>query len=228
MRKRSIYYLFKKGVKNMTKENFIMMMYNEINRFDKPEHLKMLCLCQSCLETGFGRSSLMIKNNAPFGIKATGNKAYYEAKTNEYVDEHYVTTTAKFCRYNSLHEAIADYFKLLDALRYERVRNSMSFKEAAHMIRLCGYATSPGYTDTLLRVYDEVSKIIVADECAYNAFVNTQNDPLNVREYPNTNSKVLTTLPKGTKIKIETEWSYIPELKGFVSNKYIERIEENA
>ncbi len=212
----------------MTKESFIMMMYNEINRFDKPEHMKMLCLCQACLETGFGRSSLMISNNAPFGIKATGNKAYYEAKTNEYVDGHYITTTARFCRYFSLHEAIFDYFKLLDAPRYERVRNSKDFSEAADMIRACGYATSPAYTDTLLRVYDEVTKVIVTDECAFNAFVNTQNDPLNVREYPNTNSKVLTTLPKGTKIKIETEWSYIPELRGFVSNKYIERIEKNA
>lgn len=204
------------------------MMYNEINRFDKPEHMKMLCLCQACLETGFGRSSLMLSNNAPFGIKATGNKAYYEAKTNEYVDGHYVTTTAKFCRYNNIHEAIADYFQLLDAPRYERVRTSNGFIEAAAMIRTCGYATSPVYTSTLVRIHDEVTKIIVADECAYNAFVNTQNDPLNVREYPNTKSKVLTTLPKGTKIKIETEWSYISELKGFVSNKYIERIEENA
>ena len=212
----------------MTKESFIMMMYNEINRFDKPKHIKMLCLCQSCLETGFGRSSLMIAKNAPFGIKATGNKPYYEAKTNEYIDGHYVTTTAKFCLYSSLYEAIADYFKLLDAPRYERVRNSKDFNEAADMIRACGYATSPTYTTTLLRVYDEVTKVIVSDECAYNAFVNTQNDPLNVREYPNTNSKVLTTLPKGTKIKIETEWSYIPELRGFVSNKYIERIKENA
>lgn len=170
----------------------------------------------------------MLSNNAPFGIKATGNKAYYEAKTNEYVDGHYVTTTAKFCRYNNIHEAIADYFQLLDAPRYERVRTSNGFIEAAAMIRTCGYATSPVYTSTLVRIHDEVTKIIVADECAYNAFVNTQNDPLNVREYPNTKSKVLTTLPKGTKIKIETEWSYISELKGFVSNKYIERIEENA
>lgn len=212
----------------MTKESFIMMMYNEINRFDKPEHLKMLCLCQACLETGFGRSSLMISNNAPFGIKATGNKAYYEAKTNEYVDGHYITTTARFCRYSSLHEAIFDYFKLLDAPRYERVRNSKDFCEAADMIRACGYATSPAYSETLKSIYNGVTKVIVVDECAFNAFVNTQNDPLNVREYPNTNSKVLTTLPKGTKIKIETEWSYIPELRGFVSNKYIERIENNA
>lgn len=212
----------------MTKENFIIMMYNEINRFDKPEHLKMLCLCQACLETGFGRSSLMLSNNAPFGIKDTGNKAYYETKTNEYVDGHYVTTTAKFCKYLSIHEAIADYFKLLDAPRYERVRISNDFIEAADMIRACGYATSPVYTSTLVCIHDEVTKVIVADECAYNAFVNTQNDPLNVREYPNINSRVLTTLPKGTKIKIETDWSYIPKLKGFVSNKYIERIEENA
>lgn len=212
----------------MTKENFIIMMYNEINQFDKPEHLKLLCLCQACLETGFGRSSLMISNNAPFGIKATGNKAYYEAKTNEYIDGHYVTTTAKFCRYFSFHDAIADYFKLLDAPRYARVRYSANLEEATRMIRLCGYATSPTYSTTLMSVYNEVTKVIVADECAYNAFVNTQNDPLNVREYPNTNARVLTSLPKGTKIKIETEWSYIPELKGFVSNKYIERIKENA
>ena len=218
----------------MTKENFVITMMTEITNYNEsvsgaiPDHLQYLCLCQSILETGWGKSSLMMNNNAPFGIKATGNKPYYESKTNEYVNGHYETITARFCRYDSLKDAIADYFKLLNAPRYSKVWQTNTFEESAEQIRLCGYATSPTYTTNLIKVYNDATKIIVSDLSAYNAYVNTINDPLNVREKPNTNSRVLTTLPKGTKIKIETEWSYIPELNGFVSNKYIERIEKNG
>lgn len=213
----------------MTKESFIFTMWAEIKSYCMqniiPQHLGYLALCQSCLETGYGRSSLMMNNNAPFGIKATGSKPYYETRTNEWVDGHFETITARFCKYENLRDSIEDYFKLLSANRYKPVMQSITFEEAATKIRECGYATSPAYTTTLLRVYAEVSKIIVADQAAktYNARVCTQKDPLNVREKPNTNAKVLTTLPKGTMINIETEWSYIPELNGFVSNKYIER-----
>lgn len=163
----------------------------------------------------------MMSNNAPFGIKATGNKPYYESKTQEYINGECKTITARFCKYDSLAAAIDDYFKLLKWSRYSPVWSTKDFQAAAEKIRECGYATSPAYTRSLLIVYDHVNEILNVD---YNAIVNTQHDPLNVRSLPSTDSKILTTLPKGTKIKIEKEWSYVPKYNGFVSNKYIEEV----
>lgn len=208
----------------MEKQTFIKTMRNHINNYcalhSIPEHIGALSLCQACLETGFGKSTIMMVNNAPYGIKATGNKPYYETTTGEYINGNYVTVKARFCAYNSLYEAVEDYFKLLSWSHYKPVMESKNFSEASNKIRECGYATSPTYTASLQKVYNEIYMTTVED---YNAIVATQKDPLNVREKPNTSSKILTTLPKGAKIKIETDWSYIPALGGFVSNKYIER-----
>ena len=210
----------------MNKTEYVNMMYSSIEEYcrgkDIPEHIRMLCLCQSCLETGYGSSKLMMNNNAPFGIKATGNKPYYESKTTECINGEYKTITARFCKYETLAAAIDDYFKLLKWSRYAPVWSTSDFESAAEKIRECGYATSPAYTCSLIIVHDHVNEILNID---YNAIVNTKNDPLNVRSLPSTDAKILTTLPKGTKIKIEKNWSYVPKYGGFVSNEYIKEVQ---
>lgn len=48
---------------------------------------------------------------------------------------------------------------------------------------------------------------------------------LNVRQDRSTDSKVITTLPAGriiTATQNGNEWAYVPELKGYVMQKYIE------
>lgn len=186
------------------------------------DHIADLAICQACLETGFGSSSVMMSNNAPFGIKATGSKAYYTVNTKEYVNGQYITVQARFCKYNTLAESVIDYFKLLSWSRYAPVMQSKNFEDATDQIRLCGYATSPTYTQALRRIYNEIKTYKPNN---YNYIVATQKDPLNVRERPDINSKILTSLPKDTKIYINTEWSYIPKYNGFVFNQYIKGVD---
>lgn len=209
----------------MNKIEYVNLMYSAIQEYCKgkniPEHIRMLCLCQSCLESGYGSSKLMMNNNAPFGIKATSNKPYYESKTQEYINGEFKTVTARFCKYDSLASAIDDYFKLLKCTRYSPVWNTNDFKSAAEKIRECGYATSPMYTRSLIVVHDQINVILIDD---YNAIVNTQHDPLNVRSLPSTDSKILTTLPKGTKIKVAKGWLYVPKYNGFVFSEYIKEV----
>lgn len=210
----------------MTKDQFITTMGGLINSYCNSRHLPVhiadLALCQACLESGFGSSSVMMNNNAPFGIKATGNKPYYEVTTKEYMNGRYITVKARFCKYNTLAESVIDYFKLLNWSRYAPVMNSKNFEDATEQIRLCGYATSPVYTDSLRRIYNEIKTYKPNN---YNYIVATQKDPLNVRERPDINSKILTSLSKDTKIYINTEWSYVPAYNGFVFNKYIKGVD---
>ena len=59
----------------------------------------------------------------------------------------------------------------------------------------------------------------------YNYYVATERDNLNVRDKPEGN--IIGYLPKGTKLFACDKWYYVPELNGFVSNKYLKRIEVN-
>lgn len=209
----------------MTKDQFITTMSNLIKAYcdsrHLPEHIADLSLCQACLESGYGQSQIMMSNNAPYGIKATNNKPFYEVATKEYINGQYITVKAKFCKYETLSDSIIDYFQLLNWSRYKPVLDSKDFNEASEQIRLCGYATSPTYTTSLRRVYDDLKGQSSSD---YNFIINTKNDPLNVRKMPDIKSSILTSIPKDTKVKGVKDWTYLPEYGGWVYNKYLEEI----
>lgn len=81
-------------------------------------------ISQAILETGWGKSNIMMKANALFGIKATkswGGKVY-NSKTKECYDGvTYVTINDCFRAYNSIEESVSDYFDLITKLeRYRR------------------------------------------------------------------------------------------------------------
>ena len=65
-------------------------------------------------------------------------------------------------------------------------------------------------------------KIVTVEKTRY---VNTKKSNLNVRSSNNTNSSIITHLPKGTKVVVTKEsgnWSYIKSpVKGWVSNNYL-------
>lgn len=113
-------------------------------------------IAQACLETGFGKSSLMIKANAIFGIKAS--KAWkgkvYNSKTKECYDGiTNVTIDACFRAYNSFADSISDYFDLIcKNSRYKKAINSSSPEECIKAIKDGGYATDPKYVDSILKI----------------------------------------------------------------------------
>ena len=58
------------------------------------------------------------------------------------------------------------------------------------------------------------------------SYIVTAKSGLNVRESPNTNSKILTTLQYNSEVKKIDEWSYIDtdKVKGWVSSQYIKGV----
>ena len=116
-------------------------------------------IAQAICETGWGKSNIMMKANAIFGIKATSNWAgkVYNARTSECYDGvNYTDITACFRAYDSIEESISDYFDLILNLdRYKNAINTSSPLECITAIKNGGYATSPTYINTIITIINQ-------------------------------------------------------------------------
>lgn len=143
----------------MKKQEFIENVASLViaeNEYRKNPLFNSVVIAQACLETGYGKSSLMIKANAIFGIKAS--KAWkgkvYNSKTKECYDGvTNVTIDACFRAYSSFADSISDYFDLIcKNSRYKKAINSSSPEECIKAIKDGGYATDPKYVDSILKI----------------------------------------------------------------------------
>ena len=115
------------------------------------------CVAQSCIETGYGTSTLMTKANAFFGIKAhTGWKGrVYSSATKECYDgKTYVSINAAFRAYASAEDSVKDYFDLMETTRYRASLNATTVKDCVGAIKIGGYATDPSYVNKVVSVYE--------------------------------------------------------------------------
>ena len=122
------------------------------------------CLAQAILETGNGKSKIMTKAKAPFGIKATKDwikKAKYgtntySALTKECYNGATLTTIqGQFRAYESYEDAVRDYFDLISSKRYEASLSAKTVEECITIIKKSGYATSPNYVESVMNVYNK-------------------------------------------------------------------------
>lgn len=113
-------------------------------------------IAQAICESGWGQSTIMMKANAIFGIKAGSSwkGKVYNTKTKECYDGiNYTTITDTFRAYDSLEESIEDYFKLIcKTSRYKDALFTDSPKACITAIKNGGYATSPTYIDTIMSI----------------------------------------------------------------------------
>ena len=123
--------------------------------------LPSVCIAQSILETGWGKSSIMTKANAYFGIKSGRNwkGPVYSTKTREWyngVDATNITDT--FRAYSTLEDSIKDYFNLIcEYGRYAKACNTMDARQCVQGIKDGGYSTYPTYVNevmTLINSYN--------------------------------------------------------------------------
>lgn len=113
--------------------------------------LKALPAGQGCKEAGFGE--YVFQNNW-LGIKKHGKHKWDYGKTGEVINGVPVNNLQlKFCIYDTMQECLDDYVSILSGSRYQRVRDSKSFQEAAYYIKVCGYATSLTYWQSLINDY---------------------------------------------------------------------------
>lgn len=148
----------------MIKQQFIDLVTPEALKVCKDNfNIPSLLIAQSALESGWLKSSLAYKWNNLLGRKWASNnvitKKFVLLKTKEWQVDHYITIYSKFCVYDNIADCFRDYIWLLKnvklkngKLRYQRVLDSKDYLEATEMIRLCGYATSPNYTQSLRNI----------------------------------------------------------------------------
>ena len=113
-------------------------------------------IAQAICESAWGQSTIMMKANAIFGIKATSSwkGKVYNSNTKECYDGVSMTNiNACFRAYNSLQESISDYFDLITRLeRYRKACVSESPLECITAIKNGGYATDPNYINTIMSI----------------------------------------------------------------------------
>ena len=150
----------------------IVMLEN--SRRGYPLHSSVV-IAQGALETGWGKSKIMMKANAIFGIKATTTweGKVYNAKTSECYDGiNYTEITSCFRAYDSLEESIKDYFDLICNLpRYKKAIHSDSARECITAIKEGGYATSPSYIENVMTIINQYNLV------QYDSNCDTSNKP---------------------------------------------------
>lgn len=161
-------------------------------------------IAQAICESAWGQSTIMMKANAIFGIKASSswNGKVYNAKTKECYDgKTYTNITACFRAYNSLEESISDYFDLITkSSRYRKACVANSPHECITEIKNGGYATSPSYINTIMAIikdnnltkYDNVQNVenSVENPSYIKGNIYTLQVDLNVRENAGTEYKI--------------------------------------
>lgn len=162
-------------------------------------------IAQAICESGWGQSTIMMKANAIFGIKATSDwkGKVYNANTQECYDGvSYTNITACFRAYDSLAESISDYFDLITKLeRYRKATVAETPLECITAIKNGGYATSPTYINTIMSIinsnnltqYDNVEDVENSvDNSNYIEYIVKSGDTLSeiAEKYNTTYQKI--------------------------------------
>ena len=142
----------------MTNNEFISKIGSMAKEdMQKTKILASLTIAQAILESNWGNSSLSVEpNNNLFGIKGEYNGKYVTLPTKEYMNGKWVTVNAKFRKYPSWKESIADHSALFNRLdRYKNLRGCTDYKLACRYVREDGYATDPSYTTKLINLIEK-------------------------------------------------------------------------
>lgn len=125
--------------------------------------LPSVCIAQACCESAYGTSLKMINANAILGVKVGKSKVHfgkawhdkaYSTKTKECYDgKTYVAITDMFRAYDSIDDAITDYYDMLAACsRYKGCINQTDPLKCITAIKNGGYATDPTYISTIMSI----------------------------------------------------------------------------
>lgn len=125
--------------------------------------LPSVCIAQCCCESAYGTSPKMMRVNAILGIKVGKSRVHfgkawkdraYSTKTKECYDgKTYVNITDMFRAYDSITDAIEDYYDMLASCsRYRAALNQADPRDCITAIKNGGYATSPTYISTIMNI----------------------------------------------------------------------------
>ncbi|TLQ03419.1 N-acetylmuramidase [Pediococcus stilesii] len=139
-----------------TQTNFVNQIAADVMSVCKDNGLyASVAMAQAVLESAYGTSGLAKQANNLFGIKADKNWTgdYVTMKTQEVINGRTVTVNAKFRKYSSIKDSIADYAKKLQSRpQYSNAftNKAANYIESIKAIKAGGYATSTTYVSSLI------------------------------------------------------------------------------
>ena len=169
--------------------------------------LASLTAAQGYIESNKGNSGLTQKANNLFGMKGEYNGQYVIMPTTEYYNGVKTKVNAKFRKYPSWLESVADHSRLFNSnKRYANLRGCTNYIEACKNVQADGYATSPTYANTLIKTIEKFKLYEWDAEVLHGVYVppsqwqigetyTTQQD-LNVRREPDGDPLPFTALTK--------------------------------
>ena len=156
-------------------------------------------IAQAILETGYGTSTLMLRANAVFGLKAFDDYKgkVYSARTREVYNNNSILIEAKFRAYDSLVESVSDYFNLIcKTSRYRKALTAETPEQCIQAIIDGGYATDPNYVNKIMKLLEvndltRFDKQIQNNDIMYTVGKNyTTQVNLNVRDGAGTDKRI--------------------------------------
>jgi len=150
-----------------------------------------ICIAMACVESAYGTSQIMRKNNAFWGQKVGSGKTatkywdgkFFVAKTKEEytLGQHTVIKDA-FRGFSSPLQGALNYYELLNTKLYSRVKVDADFETQMKQIKQCGYMTSSTEVNSVINIIKK-----------YNL---TKYDPVIGNKKPENPYKLTTTLIK--------------------------------
>lgn len=137
--------------RNSTYENYIRqyapLAIDQMQRYRIPASITM---AQGLLESAAGQSSLARQANNHFGIKVSSDW------TGPYVVKSDDNPNDRFRKYNTVLESYEDHSKFLLKPRYSSLfsYHITDYKNWAHGLKQCGYATSSTYAQNLIKIIE--------------------------------------------------------------------------
>lgn len=170
--------------------------------------LPSLTAAQAFIESGCGNSGLTQKCNNLFGIKGEYNGQYGLFWTTEYYGSKPTRIQAKFRKYPSWAESIADHSRLFTtSKRYKNLVGCRQYTLACKYVKDDGYATSPTYTNTLINTINKYKLYSWDSEVLGIDIEPPKNDPADTKKLP--------ILKKGSKGQQVLAWQNFLFINGY-------------
>lgn len=141
----------------MTSAKFFELIKSDvIEDMKRSGILASLTAAQAYIESGAGGSKLSQEHNNLFGMKGTYKGQSVMMNTKEFVGGKYITVKAAFRKYPSWSASIQDHSDLFLRLdRYKNLRGELDYKAACEKVQKDGYATSPTYSQVLIKTIEQ-------------------------------------------------------------------------
>lgn len=188
-----------------TAEQFLNRIHDDvIQDMANTKILASLTAAQALIESNKGNSGLTVQCNNLFGIKGEYNGQCGIFWTTEYYNGVAQKVQAKFRKYPSWKESIADHSRLFtSSKRYKNLVGCTDYALACKNVKEDGYATSPSYSNTLMNTINTY-KLYLWDKEVVPSIKAVQKTP-----------PALPTLKKGSKGAYVLSWQQYLWINGF-------------